>query len=180
MDFKDSKSLKEFDNNVLYDALCKGLSHPDDILHLKELYKDTTTLHYHLFDDSIFTEKRNKTEDNPEGSNLLEYILPTIRRAYSKFFINPPSMLVSSIESKRLELFQLQFNLVEFLTFISDKFKKNHNILNDFKNLDTDGEILTLIVEDYIASKISYILSLNVSNIQKEIRDVKISKQLDI
>lgn len=89
-------------------------------------------------------------------------------------------MLVSSIESKRLELFQLQFNLVEFLTFISDKFKKNHNILNDFKNLDTDGEILTLIVEDYIASKISYILSLNVSNIQKEIRDVKISKQLDI
>ena len=89
-------------------------------------------------------------------------------------------MLVSSIESKRLELFQLQFNLVEFLIFISDKFKKNHNILNDFKNLDTDGEILTLIVEDYIASKISYILSLNVSNIQKEIRDIKISKQLDI
>ena len=89
-------------------------------------------------------------------------------------------MLVSSIESKRLELFQLQFNLVEFLNFISDKFKKNHNILNDFKNLDTDGEILTLIVEDYLASKVSYILSLNVSNIQKEIRDVKISKQLDI
>ena len=52
--------------------------------------------------------------------------------------------------------------------------------MNDFKNLDTDGEILTLIVEDYIASKISYILSLNVSNIQKEIRDIKISKQLDI
>ena len=180
MDFKDSKSLKEFDNDRLYDVLCKSLSHPDDILHLKDLYKDTTTLHYHLFDDPIFTEKRNKTEDNPEGSNLLEYILPTIRRAYSKFFINPPNMLVSSIESKRLELFQLQFNLVEFLTFISDKFKKNHNILNDFKNLDTDGEILTLIVEDYIASKISYILSLNVSNIQKEIRDIKISKQLDI
>ena len=89
-------------------------------------------------------------------------------------------MLVSSIENKRLELFQLQFNLVEFLTFLSDKYKKNHNILNDFINIDTDSELLTLIVEDYIASKISYILSLNVSNIQKEIRDVKISKQLDI
>ena len=89
-------------------------------------------------------------------------------------------MLISSIENKRLELFQLQFNLVEFLTFLSDKYKKNHNILNDFINIDTDSELLTLIVEDYIASKISYILSLNVSNIQKEIRDVKISKQLDI
>ena len=180
MDFKDSKSLKEFDNDNLYDALCKGLNHPDDISHLKDLFKDTTTLHYHLFDDPAFTEKKNKTEDDPEGNHLLEYILPTIRRVYSKFFINPPNMLVSSIENKRLELFQLQFNLVEFLTFLSDKYKKNHNILNDFINIDTDSELLTLIVEDYIASKISYILSLNVSNIQKEIRDVKISKQLDI
>ena len=47
-------------------------------------------------------------------------------------------------------MFQLQFNLVEFLTFLSDKYIKNHNKLNDFKNLDTDSEILTLIVEDYI------------------------------
>ena len=180
MDFKDSKSLKEFDNDRLYDALCKGLSHPDDISYLKDLFKDTTTLHHHLFDDPIFTEKRNKTEENPDGNNLLEYILPSLRRVYSKFFINPPSMLVSSIESKRLEFFQLQFNLVEFLTFLSDKFKKNHNILNDFTNIDTDSELLTLIVEDYLASKVSYILSLNVSNIQKEIRDIKISTKLDI
>ena len=180
MDFKDSKSLKEFDNDRLYDALCKGISHPDDISHLKDLYKDTTLLHYHFFDDPIFTEKRNKTEDNPEGNHLLEYILPTIRRAYSKFFLNPPSILVSSVENKRLELFQLQFNLVEFLTFLSDKYIKNHNKLNDFKNLDTDSEILTLIVEDYIASKISYISSMHASDIPVEIRDIKISKHLNI
>ena len=180
MDFKDSKSLKEFDNDRLYDAMCKGISHPDDISHLKDLYKDTTLLHYHLFDNPIFTEKRNKTEENPEGNHLLEYILPTIRRAYSKFFINPPSILVSSVENKRLELFQLQFNLVEFLTFLSDKYIKNHNKLNDFKNLDTDSEILTLIVEDYIASKISYISSMHASDIPVEIRDIKISKHLNI
>jgi len=180
MDFKDSKSLKEFDNDRLYDALCKGISHPDDISHLKDLFKDTTLLHYHLFDNPIFIEKRNKTEENPEGNHLLEYILPTIRRAYSKFFINPPSILVSSVENKRLELFQLQFNLVEFLTFLSDKYIKNHNKLNDFKNLDTDSEILTLIVEDYIASKISYISSMHASDIPVEIRDIKISKHLNI
>jgi len=180
MDFKDSKSLKEFDNDALYDVLCKGLNNPDDILHLKDLYKDTTCLHYHLFDNPIFIEKRNKTEDNPEGNHLLEYILPTIRRAYSKFFINPPSILVNSIENKRLELFKLQFNLIEFLTFLSDKYIKNYEILNDFKNLDKDSEILTLIVEDYIASKISYICSMHASDIPIEIRDIKISKHLDI
>ena len=71
MDFKDSKSLKEFDNDNLYDALCKGLNHPDDISHLKDLFKDTTTLHYHLFDDPAFTEKKNKTEDlDPEMLEL--------------------------------------------------------------------------------------------------------------
>jgi hypothetical protein len=180
MDFKDSKSLKEFDNDALYDVLCKGLNNPDDILHLKDLYKDTTCLHYHLFDNPIFIEKKNKTEDNPEGNNLLEYILPSIRRAYSKFFINPPSILVNSIENKRLELFKLQFNLIEFLTFLSDKYINNCEILNDFKNLDKDSEILTLIVEDYIASKISYICSINSSDIPSEIRDIKISKHLDI
>ena len=85
MDFKDSKSLKEFDNDVLYDVLCKSLSHPDDILHLKELYKDTTTLHYHLFDDPIFTEKRNKTEDNPFKPRKLFFQIHIFR---SKFIRN--------------------------------------------------------------------------------------------
>lgn len=180
MNFKDVKSLKEFDNDMLYDILCKGISHPDDISHLKELFKDTTTLHYHLFDNPFFTEKKNKTEENPDGDNLLEYVLPTVRRAYSKFFINPPGILTSSIENKRLELFQLQFNLVEFLTFLSEKFIKNHDKLDDFKNLDTDSEILTLIVEDYISSKISYIASMHTSDIPKEIRDIKISRHLEI
>jgi len=180
MNFKDTKSLKDFDNDNLYDALCKGIHHPDDVSHLKDLFKDTTCLHYHLFDDPIFIEKRNKTEENPDGNNLLEYILPTIRRAYSKFFINPPDIFLVSRENKRLELLRLQFNLIEFLNFLSNKFKKNHDSLNDFKNLDKDSEILTLIVEDYLASKISYIASLYATEIQTEIRDIKISKHLDI
>jgi hypothetical protein len=180
MNFKDVKSLKEFDDDNLYDVLCKGIHHPDDVSHLKDLFKDTTCLHYHLFDDSIFIEKRNKTEENPDGDNLLEYILPTIRRAYSKFFINPPAIFTASKENRRLELLRLQFNLIEFLNFLSNKFKKNQDSLNDFKNLDKDSEILTLIVEDYLASKISYIASLYATEIQTEIRDIKISKHLDI
>ena len=52
-----------------------------------------------------------------------------------RFFINPPSMLVSSVENKRLELFKLQFNLVEFLTFLSEKFINNYDKLEDFKKV---------------------------------------------
>ena len=56
MGFKDAKSLKEFDNEILYDALCKGINDPNHVSHLKDLYKDTTSLYYHLFDDPVFTK----------------------------------------------------------------------------------------------------------------------------
>jgi hypothetical protein len=180
MNFKDAKSLIELDNDALYNALCRGVRETQDISHLKDLYKDTTTIHYKLFDDPIFTKKKNITEENPDGNNLLEYILPSVTRAYSKFFINPPSIFLNSNYLIRLELFQLQFNLNEFLDVLSTKFKSNHECLRDFKNLDTDSEILTLIVEDYVASKVSYVTSVKNSDIQKEIRDIKISRQLEI
>jgi hypothetical protein len=180
MNFKDAKSLKELDNDLLYNTLCQGVNDITHINHLKDLFKDTTTIHYHLFDNSIFTEKKNKTEDNPDGYNLLEYILPSVRRAYSKFFINPPSMFNNSNHYSRLELFQLQFNLQELLNCISEKFVRNVDCLCDFQFLDTDSELLTLIIEDYLASKVKYVSSVNSFDIQKEIRDIKITKHLEI
>lgn len=180
MNFKDAKSLSEFDNDALYTALTRGVRDEKDLSHLMDLYKDTTKLHYSLFDDDIFIQKKNISEDNPDGNNLLEYILPSVTRVYSKFFINPPSIFSNSNFLPRLELFQLQFNLQEFLIFLSKKFKSNHNCLSDFENLDTDSEILTLIVEDYVASKVSFVTSINNSEIQKEIRNIKISKHLEI
>jgi hypothetical protein len=180
MNFKDAISLKELNNDDLYEVLCRGVREEQNVNHLKDLYKDTTTLHYRLFDDPIFTERKNKTEENPEGNNLIEYILPSLTRVYSKFFINPPSIFLNSNYLPRLELFQLQFNLIEFLEVLSKKFKKNYECLKDFKNLDTDSEILTLIVEDYVASKVSYVTSIKNSDIQKEVRNIKISKHLEI
>lgn len=180
MDFKDSKSLSEFHNEKLYDALCKGVNNEEDISSLKKLFETTTLLHWNLFDVPIFNDGFDKTKENPDGTNLLEYILPTLKRVYSKFYINPPSILLQSSGTKRLELFQLQFDLVDFLTFLSSKFSKNSKILDDFQNLDKCIELFTLIVDDYLASKVSHILSMKVSNIQTEIRDIKISTKLDI
>jgi len=178
---RDFKSLKDLDNENVYKSLCGGINNPEDVKHLLDLYKDATNLHYDLFTDPIFFEKKE-----PDSSSIIEYILPTIRRAYSKFFINTPSIFInvsnygSQIKNHRLELYQLQFNLREFLEFLSNKFIKNYDKLNDFENLDTNSEILTLIVEDYIGSKVSYVSSVPSDEIQKEIRDIKLSRHLSI
>lgn len=170
-----TKSLVELDNEILYSALCGGISNPEDVKHLKDLFKDATTLHYDLFTDPIFFEKKDT-----DSNIVIEYVLPTLKRAYSKFFINTPGIFSTSIHQNRLELYQLQFNLREFLEFLSNKFLKNYDKLNDFENLDTNSEILTLIVEDYIGSKVSYVASVPVDEIQKEIRDIKLSRHLSI
>lgn len=175
---KDFKSLKDLDNDYIYTALCSGISDKNDVNHLFDLFKDATNLHYDLFTDSIFFEKKD-----PESNSIIEYILPTIRRVYYNFFINVPGIFSSTtgeVNSLRLELYQLQFNLREFLQFLSSKFLKNHDKLNDFENIDVTSEILTLIVEDYIGSKVSYISSISIDEIQKEIRDIKLSKHLSI
>jgi hypothetical protein len=171
----DFKSLADLDNEVLYNTLCGGVNKPEDIKHLKDLFKYTTTLHYDLFTDPIFFEKKDV-----DSNIVIEYVLPTLRRAYSKFFINTPGIFSTSNYQNRLELYQLQFNLREFLEFLSNKFLKNYTKLNDFENLDTNSEILTLIVEDYIGSKVSYVASVPVDEIQKEIRDIKLSRHLSI
>ena len=55
----DFKSLADLDNEVLYNTLCGGVNKPEDIKHLKDLFKYTTTLHYDLFTDPIFFEKKD-------------------------------------------------------------------------------------------------------------------------
>jgi hypothetical protein len=174
--FSDAKYLKELNNEELFTVLCHGVHHPDDVSHLKDLFTDTTTVYSSIFDIKPFIENQNISDENPDGVNLLEYILPSVKRVYSKFFINPPGLL----NNERLDLYRLQFNLEEFLIFLKDKFIENQKSLDNFKYLDTNSEILTLIVEDYVASKIAYIASVKMSTIKEEIRDIKISKHLKL
>lgn len=174
--FSNSKYLSELNNDDLFIALCHGIHHPDDLEHLMDLFKDTTTIYSSIFNIEPFISKQYISDENPDGVNVLEYILPTVRKVYSKFFINPPSLL----NEDRLVLYKLQFNLQEFLIYLKDKFIKNLNCLDDFEYLDRISEILTLIVDEYVASKISYITSIKMSNIKEEIRDIKLSKHLRI
>lgn len=173
--YSDVKSLSELNDAVLFHTLCMGI----DIEHtekLENLFLQTTTKYSNIFDVKPFTEKIRKpnTDDyyDQEEINLLEYILPSVKRIYYRFFINTPQLL----NDKRLELFQIQFDLEEFLTFLKDKFINNQNALNDFKFLDIYSEILMLIVEEYTVSKIAYTASINKKDINYILRDIKIQK----
>lgn len=170
----DYKSLKDLDNEYIYSALLSGLNDTIDFENLKTLYNEATQIHYKLFDDPIFYV------ENDDNQKPIEYILPTIRKAYHLFFIEPPMLLNSDFKRSHLELFQLQFNLKEFLEFISKKYITNHKCLDDFKNLDNISEILSLAVNDYLSEKLSYINNISKSDILKELRDDKLTKKLKL
>lgn len=184
MNYKDVKSLIDLDNESLYFSLCKGIQDSTHIEKLTQLFKLTTQKYFILFEGEVFLTKRNQSLENPEGYNVIQYILPSVRSVYIQFFIETPTLFKWNIPGShsqlRLELFQLQFSLSEYLNYLSLQYKKNYKSLDDFQHIDRESEILRLIVEDYLSSKVSYVLSVPFSEIQKEIRDSKIDKQLEI
>lgn len=180
INFRNLKSFSELASlsEHLFPTLCSGLT-AEHSERLTSLFEQALNNYDYLFADDIFIKV------NDDQHCLLEYILPAIRKAYYTFFINLPSLFTHQYTStqgknNRLELFQLQFELEDFLKFLSTKFKKNHNILDDFENLDKYSELLTLIVEEYKASKVSFVASVNSSEIESEIRDIKLTRHLSI
>lgn len=183
MNFRNPENIEQLDSDILYNVLLKPVSKSEDRSNLKTIFQDCIRKHGHLFSDKIFKTKINTNELSPDGNTILEYILPAVRKVYSKFYIDVPPLFVQSnefIKDNRLDLFQLQFNLEEFLIQLSTKFKKNFKILEDFEYLDTASEISTLIVDNYVAEKLKYILDKSKNEIKQEIRDQKMNKHLGL
>ena len=172
-------SLKDYDENDIYDALLEGVKDVDMKANLLRLYKEATLVHYHLFEDDFFKQRFfaniDRVYGDPEGDNILMYILPAIRRVFATFFIQIPPIFHR--DEKRTELFQLLFDLEEFLKELSDKLKKNMTILDDFDNLDRGSEILQLIVNNYVSSKIK---KTRINNTTQAIREIKLERHLKI
>jgi len=177
--FESSKSLRDFNDKILFESLLEGINDPELKKHLLELYQDACNIHYVLFEDDFFKQRFfaniNRVYGDLEGDNILTYILPAIRRVFATFFINIPPIFTG--DEKRKELFQLHFNLEEFLTELSNKLKKNINILDDFDNLDRGSEILQLIVNDYVSSTIK---KTRINNTTQAIRELKLERHLKI
>jgi hypothetical protein len=166
------KSEKQF-RETLIDSLCKGI---------KETSQFRDTIEYVVENrlEQIQQEAEQLYEDE---DNILFLILPAIRRVWAKVFIETPKIfempkvvtqVPGYIPDKRLEMYQLIFNIDEFIDYLIDMFNKTKNLLSDFEHLDKTQETLTLIVDNYIAKLIHNVTSCN--DIGQEIRDLKIKK----
>jgi len=171
------KSLKDYNLAVLYEPLLVGIT-VKDVKRLSMFLKETTELHYHLFDDEFF-------DTEFEGSKIRDYILPAVRAVYNEFFLKEQrfaetdNSLINDVNyleffNKRKELFQLSFDLKEFLEILSKKIQKNISKLDDFENIDKIQNLLELIKDDYVAMK--YYKCVHSYKLDQEIRGLKIDK----
>jgi hypothetical protein len=122
----------------------------------------------YLFEEEIFIKK---LPDN-SNTNIISFLIPFVRRVYSKFFIDPPTFTYGT--NDRLIVFQHMFNLEEIVLFFKGKIIKNLNILDDFKNIDKYQSILSIICDDYVSMKISEVQK--ISNIKLALRNLKIDE----
>ena len=164
------ESLKDFGNSG-YISLMVSSMDEENSGKFTLIIKDVIDNYHDNFQDDIYTKKLPADrlyEDYHD--NIISFLIPFLRRVYSKFFIDPPSL----IKDKRLELFQLKFNIREIVFFFREKIIKNLNILDDFENIDRYPAILSIICDDYVSMKVSEIQ--NIYDIKSNLRDLKIEK----
>ena len=119
----------------------------------------------------------------PEEDEISDLILPAIRRVFAKVYTQPPPIFIGTNDpdAVRLKLFQLHFNIDEFIDYFINMLKKNKNSLLEFEYLDRTSQTLELIVDNYIAKLVKSVIS--TIDLKKEIdrleRDKKINRLLN-
>jgi hypothetical protein len=163
---KKFSSLCDFNDESVFNVLLKGIE-SEKRQHLLELMIDACQIHSNLFLDDFWFEEL-------DGDYPIEYVLPALRRAYASFFIQIPPLLKN--DERRVELFQLNFNLEEFLTEVSTK-AQTVKRLSEFEHIDKASTILQLIVDNYVGGKIKMT---RVDNLTQTIREIKLEKHLKL
>jgi len=113
-----------------------------------------------------------------DDDKMEDLILPAIRRAWSMIFINPPTLFSLKSDDKRLELFQLLWDVDQYIDYVIDIVPKVKYSLKDFENLDRTAQTLELISQNYINGLIDRCRNRNLEDLKIEIRDLKIKKTL--
>jgi hypothetical protein len=166
--------------NAIIDALTGGI--PDQFM---EYYEMTLNYiieqKYHLFDKPEFEGSLYENEDD-----TLDLILPSIRRVFGKVFIDTPRIFQVSpeimsikgyIPDGRLELFQLHYNIDEFIDYLIEYLNLSKNCLERFEYIDKTATTLEIIVDNYISMLIKRVL--DSEDIKKDTRDLKIKKMIN-
>ncbi len=177
------KKDSEFRESLI-DSLCLHIKDSSEFRDMLEYVIDNKL---YLFDIDEFKDTMYEEDEDDE---IITLVLPCIRRVYAKVFIHYPDIfkipvtqekmpqiwtqsLKPKIE-KKLELYQLYFDIDDFVEYLLDMFKKSKYCLKEFEHLDRTKETLSLIVDNYIASLIQKVQ--DCQDIQKELRDQKLKK----
>lgn len=192
------KSLSEFDSDEYYFITNRKFlnqkNYTEEIgLMFSKIMKESIKNSSHYFDDTFFTDPLPEKGESAEissqnGENLLSFIMPALQNTFSRFYINPPSLFYSvgysqnDVEVKyknpRLLIFQSSFDADEFLKFLSEKLKKNLNILDNFSYIDHYSKIIDIIIDDYVSGKVKFVQ--DIKDLKSELRYLKIKKGLQI
>ena len=157
---KDLKSKPEY-RKFIIESLCQG---ERDLESLLDYVIDNKL---HIFDIDDF-----KGSFYYEDDETIDLVLPTIRRVWGRVFIDPPEIL----KEKKLEFFQLLFDIDDFIDYLLDIIPKVKTSLIEFDKLDRTAETLVLIVDNYISRLLEE--TRNSDDILADIRDLKIKKTL--
>ena len=150
--------------NMLVDTLCQDIRLTSDFRDIIDYVIDNKL---HLFESDEFSGSFY-----PEDDDTLDLVFPAIRRVWGKIFVDPPTIL----KEKKLELFQLLFDIDDFVDYLIEIMPKVKTSLIEFDKLDRTAETLVLIVDNYIAGLLE--ATRNRDDIQMEIRDLRIGKTL--
>ena len=135
---------------ALVDSLCSGISDPQ---HLKLIIDYFLDEKLHLFNNDFYKGSLYEGDDN-----ISDLILPSIRRVWGKIFVTPPEVLRVTQHANQLEMLQLSFDIDEFVNYLLDILPKSKNCLDHFDKLDRTVETLSIIVDNYVAGKIKFVI----------------------
>lgn len=153
------------DNPVLREEMLDTLS--SMVKPLSSEFRDTIS---YVLDNKLDMIKQFDCVFYDGDENMLDLILPAIGRLYGKYFIKPPTIL----KNDKLELYQLSFDVDDFIDYLVDIMPKVKNSLAYMDNLDRTAETISLIVDNYAAGKFKS--AYNCEDILQEIREVKLKK----
>lgn len=127
---------------------------------------------YTLFYSEVYESNLYEGDDQ-----IGDLILPAVRRAFGKVYVNPPSIFTSRESNDRLELFRLLFDIDEFLDYLAFQIINCKGVLKEFTYLDRTVETLTLIVDNWISKLVKQVLE--TEDIKVDIRDMKIKRMVN-
>lgn len=146
---------------AIIEALCQGID-SEHLYSFKSLLEYVVAEKYHLFDREEFKGALYLDEDE-----TLDLVLPAVRRAFGKVFIDPPTLFKDSNygralpENLRYKLFMMYFNADEFIDYLIDMFIKSKDCLQHFEHIDRTSETLTLIVDNYVAGLVQKVINVD-------------------